>query len=447
MSNNILNDISKVYFGKIVSEKLDPVGQEDSDIDNDGKKNTKTDKYLLNRRRKIGSVIKTRKESFSNWRDDLFEIADLVDNEQNKKQIKEKKVNNKVEINPKMNTEMIQIASELGGELIEMVEIGEETDYEREEKLRRRRQKLLKLQAKRKPISREKSDTLTKSSDEIIKSLRKEEIDSQSKKPTQQEPTSQKPTSQKPTPQELNLVRKQQQFKINALKQGKLPLHSEEYELDERHMTSVERRKEEALGKKTSSAKKAMMKQYGAEKGEKIYYAWKRKKAMNEESKNIYNYVIETLIDNGFAENFNFAENIVEHMSDAWLESIIEGWKTISKGAINQMSGGKGLGSIKTGDTLNKARYTHKKGEKPPSSTDLRKRLEAQAAEAGSPKHRGQTGGMSREYSAAAADAMMGNDSGPAAKALKAGDTSKARPHTQYYLDQMKKSKRTTKDD
>jgi len=440
MSNNILNDISKVYFGKIVSEKLDPVGQEDSDIDNDRKKNTKTDKYLLNRRRKIGSVIKTRKESLSNWRDDLFEIADLVDNEQNKKQIKEKEVNNIVEINPTMNTEMIQIASELGGELIEMVEIGEETDYEREEKLRRRRQKLLKLQAKRKQIPREKSDTITKSPDEILKSLRKEEIDSQSKKPTQQEPT-----QQEPTPQELiNLVRKQQQFKINALKQGKLPLNTEEYELDERHMTSVERRKEEALGKKTSSAKKAMMKEYGAEKGEKIYYAWKRKQAMREETENIYDYVIETLVDNCFAENFDSAENIVEHMSDAWLESIIEGWRPISKGAINQMSGGKGLGSIKTGDTLNRARFTHKKGEKPPSSTDLRKRLEAQAAEAGSPKHRGQTGGMSREYSAAAADAMMGNDSGPAAKALKAGDTSKARPHTQYYLDQMRRSTRTT---
>jgi len=216
--------------------------------------------------------------------------------------------------------------------------------------------------------------------------------------------------------------------------------------LGERHMTSAEKRKEEALGDETASTKEAMMKEYGAEKGEKIYYAWKRKQAMREETENIYDYVIETLIDNGFAENFDSAENIVEHMSDAWLESIIEGWQPISKGAINQMSGGKGLGSAKTGDTLNQARYTHKKGEKPPSSTDLRKRLEAQAAEAGSPKHRGQTGGMSREYSAAAADAMMGNDSGPAAKALKAGDTSKARPHTQYYLDQMKKSKRTTTD-
>ena len=61
----------------------------------------------------------------------------------------------------------------------------------------------------------------------------------------------------------------------------------EETELGERHMTSTERRKEEALGKKTGSAKTAMMKEYGAEKGEKIYYAWKRKQAMKEEIENL----------------------------------------------------------------------------------------------------------------------------------------------------------------
>lgn len=34
----------------MATEELDPVGQEDNDIDNDGKKNTKTDRYLKNRR-------------------------------------------------------------------------------------------------------------------------------------------------------------------------------------------------------------------------------------------------------------------------------------------------------------------------------------------------------------------------------------------------------------
>jgi hypothetical protein len=40
------------------AKKLDPVGKEDSDIDNDGEENTKTDKYLLNRRKARGKAIK-----------------------------------------------------------------------------------------------------------------------------------------------------------------------------------------------------------------------------------------------------------------------------------------------------------------------------------------------------------------------------------------------------
>ena len=44
-----------------VDEKLDPVGHEDKDIDNDGKV-TKTDKYLKNRRVKIGQAIASHKK-------------------------------------------------------------------------------------------------------------------------------------------------------------------------------------------------------------------------------------------------------------------------------------------------------------------------------------------------------------------------------------------------
>lgn len=156
------------------------------------------------------------------------------------------------------------------------------------------------------------------------------------------------------------------------------------------------------------------------------------------EKNEAYDFVVESLLEGGFAEHWEAAESILECMSDTWLESILEDWKPVSKNAINKMSKGKGLGDIETGDTVNKARYTHKKGEPAPSSTTLRKRLESQAAAAGSKPHRGQTGGMKNEYSAAAADAMLGNNEGPAAKALKSGDTSKERPHTQYYLNYMK---------
>jgi len=58
------------------------------------------------------------KESFSNWRQDLSEV--ITDTEENK-QIKEKKVNNTIKINPKLG----EAVEEIGGTLIEMVEIDE----------------------------------------------------------------------------------------------------------------------------------------------------------------------------------------------------------------------------------------------------------------------------------------------------------------------------------
>ena len=62
--------------GKVVNEfkKLDPVGQEDADINNDGKKDG-TDKYLMNRRKAVSKAIAKKrgkvKEGFSAWRIDL----------------------------------------------------------------------------------------------------------------------------------------------------------------------------------------------------------------------------------------------------------------------------------------------------------------------------------------------------------------------------------------
>jgi hypothetical protein len=47
--------------GEQMDEGLDPVGKEDSDIDNDGKANTKSDKYLMNRRKVRAKAIKGKK--------------------------------------------------------------------------------------------------------------------------------------------------------------------------------------------------------------------------------------------------------------------------------------------------------------------------------------------------------------------------------------------------
>ena len=170
-----------------MKEALDPVGQEDADIDNDGDVD-KSDKYLGKRRKAIAKAMKkkmseaakpdyldfdgdgnkkepmkkalkekgekkevaegdgdpcwdshkqvgmkkkgnrmvpncvpkTKNESFSNWRNDLIEVAPMKDEEDT--EIKEKKVNNKITINPKLGEEVV---SELGGTLIEMVEYDE----------------------------------------------------------------------------------------------------------------------------------------------------------------------------------------------------------------------------------------------------------------------------------------------------------------------------------
>ena len=111
-------------IGKAIAtqkEALDPVGKEDADIDNDGDTD-KSDKYLHKRRKAIGKAIAVRKEGYSNWREDLKEITDTQDN----KKITEKKVKNKIVINPKLD--LGETVEELGGTLLEMVEI-DEFDY------------------------------------------------------------------------------------------------------------------------------------------------------------------------------------------------------------------------------------------------------------------------------------------------------------------------------
>jgi len=52
---------SKKGDEKKVSESLDPVGQEDDDVDNDRRPNTKSDKYILKRRGAIATAIAKRK--------------------------------------------------------------------------------------------------------------------------------------------------------------------------------------------------------------------------------------------------------------------------------------------------------------------------------------------------------------------------------------------------
>ena len=69
-------------------KKLDPVGKEDGDVDNDGDKD-ESDAYLMKKRAAVSAAIKskkgTKKEQFSSWRDELSE-----------------KANKYIEVNPKI---------------------------------------------------------------------------------------------------------------------------------------------------------------------------------------------------------------------------------------------------------------------------------------------------------------------------------------------------------
>jgi len=140
-------------------EGLDPVGKEDGDVNNDGKKDS-SDKYLMKRRAAIGKAMastkkkmtegvrdldpekgteerkarlekkrgmkmddhpqykKSVKEAYSSWRNDLSEVMtdDISD-----KPIKEKKVSNTIKINPKLG----EAIEAMGGELIEVTEVDE----------------------------------------------------------------------------------------------------------------------------------------------------------------------------------------------------------------------------------------------------------------------------------------------------------------------------------
>ena len=63
----------------LMSEKLDPVGKEDADLDNDGKKNDKNDRYLRYRRKVRSSVIKNQKEALEALRTkELAEEEEVV---------------------------------------------------------------------------------------------------------------------------------------------------------------------------------------------------------------------------------------------------------------------------------------------------------------------------------------------------------------------------------
>ena len=107
----------KVMAPQVKKEALDPVGKEDADVDNDGKKTT-SDKYIMKRREAIRKAIAAKKKVSEQLGE---ELVIEVSGEEKEVKIKEKKVNNKITINP----ELKESISEIGGEVLFISEVDE----------------------------------------------------------------------------------------------------------------------------------------------------------------------------------------------------------------------------------------------------------------------------------------------------------------------------------
>lgn len=111
----------------------------DGDVDTDDMKSSEMGEYVPSPN---GKKLKTkvRFESYSNWREDLIEVVDPADandmvksspktDTQAQKEIKEKKVNNKIKINPPQG--VTEGFGELGGVVLEMYELSEKIDLKK----------------------------------------------------------------------------------------------------------------------------------------------------------------------------------------------------------------------------------------------------------------------------------------------------------------------------
>lgn len=103
MSDNFIQENSEIITLRAMAnvfmpEALDPVGQEDDDVDNDGDSD-KSDEYLKKRRKAVGSAIDKRKKKLKE-----AASADARTSDDDDQEIVEKKVKNKVTINPQMES-------------------------------------------------------------------------------------------------------------------------------------------------------------------------------------------------------------------------------------------------------------------------------------------------------------------------------------------------------
>ena len=150
ISKNPLTDISKVYLNQIAEgslkslEKASVLAMSDKPEDQDKAREIKTrfDYQSLMKQKKAKKAKVT--EARSDWRTDLREII-AADEASDEPEIKEKKIKNKIEINPSFK----EAVEEIGGELLEVQEMDPKKteQIKKKEKQMKKRMLMMKMRA------------------------------------------------------------------------------------------------------------------------------------------------------------------------------------------------------------------------------------------------------------------------------------------------------------
>ena len=130
---NILNDISKVYLEQVVESTLSEALGTPKRWWDDNSNGIGYEKGEVSGKFKKKKKTRVKKESFSDWRDDLSELMEVIDTKKIKVggKIEEAEVDNKelIKINPKLG----EAIEELGGTLLEIVELDEKLNMKKAE--------------------------------------------------------------------------------------------------------------------------------------------------------------------------------------------------------------------------------------------------------------------------------------------------------------------------
>ena len=157
ISKNPLTDIGKVYLTQIAEgrlkslEKASVLAMSDNPKDQDKAREIKTryDYQSLMKQKKAKKMKEDTEftEARSDWRHDLREIIVTKDEDPEEPKIKEKKIKNKININP----EFKEAVEELGGRLLTVEEVEEDPKKEeqmrKKEKMLKKRMLMMKLRA------------------------------------------------------------------------------------------------------------------------------------------------------------------------------------------------------------------------------------------------------------------------------------------------------------